>query len=167
MIVRPELPQDPPGIRSVHLEAFESAAEANLVDELRAVARPLVSWVAEEDGQILGHILFSPVSLTGHPELYLLGLAPLAVLPPFQRRGVGTALVPAGLEACRDLGVGAIVVLGHPTYYPRFGFRPAVGFGITCEYDSPPEAFMVLELQPGHLAAASGTIRYHDAFREF
>jgi putative acetyltransferase len=167
MILRTEQPRDPTGIRTVHLAAFGSPAEANLVDELRAVARPLVSWVAEEDGQILGHVLFSPVTLTGHSELNLLGLAPLAVLPPSQRRGVGTALVHAGLEACREFGVGAVVVLGHPTYYPRFGFRPAANFGLTCEYDSPPEAFMALELQPGHLAAASGTIRYHDAFREF
>lgn len=167
MVLRPEQPQDPPGIRTVHLAAFESPAEANLVDELRAVARPLVSWVAEEDNQILGHVFFSPVTLTGHPELYLLGLAPMAVLPAFQRRGVGTALVLAALEACRELGVGAVVVLGHPTYYPRFGFHPAAGFGITCEYDSPPEAFMALELQPGHLSDAAGTLRYHDAFREF
>lgn len=94
-----------------------------------------------------------------------MGLAPMAVLPSHQRRGIGSALVRAGLQHCRQLGIGAVAVLGHPDYYPRFGFRPSTRFGISSEYDAPAEAFMVLELQEGYLAGRSGVIRFHPAFR--
>lgn len=166
MIVRAEESQDQQAVRSVNLAAFETAAEANLVDALRQQARPLVSLVAQVGEEVVGHIMFSPVSLDGHAKLSLMGLAPMAVLPAHQRKGVGSALVRAGLQRCRALGVGAVVVLGHPGYYPRFGFQPSVTFGIASEYDAPPEAFMVLELQPGHLARASGTIKFHAAFQD-
>jgi putative acetyltransferase len=81
--------------------------------------------------------------------------------------GIGSALVYAGIEACRRLGAGAIVVLGHPDYYPRFGFRPASGFGLHCEYDVPDEVFMALELSPGFLDSRTGTVKYHEAFSRF
>jgi putative acetyltransferase len=93
-----------------------------------------------------------------------MGLAPMAVLPAEQRRGVGSALVQAGLDRCRQLPCGAVVVLGHPAYYPRFGFSPASRFGVTCEYDVPDEVFMAMELEPGFLRDKPGTIRYHPAF---
>lgn len=109
--------------------------------------------------------MFSPVSLSGHPGLKIMGLAPMAVLPVNQNKGIGSALVRAGLERCKDLGFGAVVVLGHPKYYPRFGFLPSSHFGIGCEYDAPEEAFMVVELQPGYLRGSSGTIKYHAAFK--
>jgi putative acetyltransferase len=120
--------------------------------------------VADDDGEIIGHIMFSPVVLDGHPELKIMGLAPMAVVPARQRQGVGSALVRAGLEECRKLGFGAIVVLGHPDYYPRFGFSPSTRFGITSEYEVPENVFMVMELRPSYLHGASGTIRYHAAF---
>jgi putative acetyltransferase len=107
--------------------------------------------------------MFSPVLLAGHSALKIMGLAPMAVLPEHQRTGIGSALVRAGLEACSDLGYGAVVVLGHPEYYPRFGFKPSTRFGIGCEYEVPEEVFMAIELQPGYLATASGKVQYHEA----
>ena len=165
MIVRPEQPADIPATRQVNLAAFDTPAEADLVDALRAEARPLVSLVGEVDGEVVGHILLSPVSLGEHTGLHLMGLAPMAVMSSHQRRGIGSALVRAGLQHCRQLGIGAVAVLGHPDYYPRFGFQSSTRFGISSEYDAPPEAFMVLELQAGYLAGRSGVIRFHPAFR--
>jgi putative acetyltransferase len=99
-------------------------------------------------------------------ELHLMGLAPMAVSPSLQRDGIGTELVNAGLQICRELGVGAVAVLGHPEYYPRFGFRPASQWGIKCEYDVPEEVFMLMELSPAYLQDYQGTIRYHAAFAD-
>jgi putative acetyltransferase len=166
VIVRDEEQQDQASVRAVNTLAFDTVAEANLVNALRDQVRPVVSLVAEEHGAILGHIMFSPVSLGGHPDLRLMGLAPMAVAPAHQREGIGSALVRAGLESCRQLGCGAVVVLGHPSYYPRFGFEPSVRFGIGCEYEVPAEAFMVIELQPGYLSGVSGTVQFHAAFRD-
>jgi putative acetyltransferase len=106
------------------------------------------------------------VSLDGHPELRLMGLAPMAVAPAHQRNGVGSALVRAGLGRCGQLGFDAVVVLGYPSYYSRFGFQAAADFGIGCEYDAPVEAFMLLELQPGYLRGITGTVRFHAAFKD-
>jgi putative acetyltransferase len=165
VLVRPEQDGDRAAVRAVNAAAFASTAEADLVAALREQARQLVSLVAESGGVVVGHILFSPVTIDGRAGLKIMGLAPMAVSPEQQRRGVGTALVKAGLELCRQLGAGAAVVLGHPSYYPRFGFQPAARFGIGCEYDAPEDAFMLLELQPGYLRGVSGTARYHAAFR--
>ena len=164
MRIRAEEPGDEAAVRVVNASAFETALEANLVDALREQAGPLVSLVAEDNGAVVGHIMFSPVVLSGHPALRIMGLAPMAVLPAHQRKGVGSALVRAGLDQCRQLGFGAVVVLGRPAFYPRFGFSPSTRFGIGCEYDVPKDAFLVLELQAGALGRASGTIRYHAAF---
>jgi putative acetyltransferase len=164
MAIRPEQAADVDTIATVNRAAFETSAEANLVDALRAQAEAIVSLVAEESGAIAGHILFSPVTLSGHTDVKIMGLAPMAVLPAMQRRGIGSALVRAGLERCKDLGYGAVVVLGHPDYYPRFGFVPASRFGIGCEYDVPDDVFLAIELEPGSLIEKSGTIRYHAAF---
>jgi len=164
MLIRAEEEEDRAGVRAVNRAAFDTESEADLVDVLRQRARPVVSLVAEEDGAIVGHIMFSPVSLPGYPELKIMGLAPMAVLPKFQRKGIGSALVRAGLEECLLVGCGAVVVLGHSGYYPRFGFSPSARFSIGCEYDVPEDVFMVLELQPGCLRGVSGKIRYHPAF---
>ncbi len=166
MIVRVEQRQDCPSVRAVNTLAFESAAEANLVDALRERAHPVVSLVAEEASEVIGHIMFTPVSLGGCPELKVMGLAPMAVAPAHHRKGIGTALVRAGLEHCRQLGFGAVVVLGHSSYYPRFGFQPSARFGIGSEYEAPEEAFMLVELQPGYMQGATGTVKFHAAFRD-
>lgn len=88
----------------------------------------------------------------------------MAVLPSFQKQGIGSALVREGLDQCRQLGCDAVVVLGHAHYYPRFGFVPASGYGIRCEYDVPDEVFMLVELQPGSLQGLSGRVIYNEAF---
>lgn len=166
MRIRAEIPNDRPAIRTVHLAAFHTSVEANLVDALRAQAHPLVSLVALCNGAIAGHILFSPVKLSGHPQICVMGLAPMGVMPEQQRKGIGSALVRAGLEECRRSGADAVVVLGYPDYYPRFGFTCADMFGIRCEYNAPREAFMALELRSGALAGASGVACYHPVFRD-
>jgi putative acetyltransferase len=162
--IRAETREDLPGIRAVNLAAFETAAEANLVDALRQQAQPIVSLVAVADDLVMGHILFSPVTLLPYPQIPIMGLAPMAVLPGSQRQGIGSALVQAGLDECRTLGYAAVVVLGHANYYPRFGFRPASSFRLGSEYDVPDDVFMALELEPGALSHKNGTIRYHPAF---
>jgi putative acetyltransferase len=164
MVIRLEEPRDIPAIHQVNRQAFETAVEADLVDALRRQADPLVSLVAIVDDAVAGHILFSPVTLSSDPQARIMGLAPMAVLPARQRQGLGTALVRAGLEACRHLASEAVVVLGHAEYYPRFGFAPASRYGLSCEYDVPDEVFMATELTPGALNGKSGVIRYHAAF---
>jgi putative acetyltransferase len=164
MMIRVERESDITSVHAVHEAAFPTSSEAFLVDGLRRMADPIVSLVAEERGRVVGHILFTPVSLDGWPDLVIMGLAPMAVLPGHQRAGIGSAMVRAGLDQCRLLSVSAIVVLGHPEFYPRFGFLPSTRFDIRSEYDVPEDVFMALELDPGSLAGVSGTVRYHDAF---
>jgi putative acetyltransferase len=166
MLIRTEEPGDYSKVHTVNAVAFETPAEANLVEVLRKEAHPYISLVAEEGEQILGHILFTPMVLPGHEELKIMGLAPVAVVPEYQREGIGAALIDAGLEKCKEMGFGAVIVLGHMGYYPRFGFTPAVRYGIRCEYEVPEEAFMVLELIPGYLKGAEGIIHYHPAFND-
>lgn len=166
MQIREELISDRMSVRSIHESAFETSAEANLVDSLRERAAPVISLVAEEQGEIAGHILFSPATLEEHPDLKWMGLAPMAVRAEFQRTGIGSALVRAGLEQCRASEVAAVVVLGHPEFYPRFGFVPASRYGIRCEYDVPDEAFMVVALQPAALLERNGLVKYHAAFAD-
>jgi len=166
MVIRTEDGADRDSVYALNTAAFETPAEAGLVDALRAKAQPMLSLVAEENNSVVGHIMFSPVTLSGHPDLNAMGLAPMAVLPEYQRKGIGSALVRSGLERCREMGITAMVVLGHPEYYPRFGFVPSSRFGIACEYEVPEEVFMVLELEPEALADRTGTISYHPAFDE-
>lgn len=166
MLIRDEREADRTAIFNLNAAAFPTDAEARLVDALRSRAHPTVSLVAEnEEGIIVGHILFSPVTLREHPDRFLMGLAPMAVLPDRQRSGIGSALVRAGLKSCAALGAGAVVVLGHPDYYPKFGFVPSIGFGVVSTYDVPPEVFLALELKPGTLDGG-GTVVYHAAFNE-
>ncbi len=164
MLVREEDESDQDAVHAVNVSAFETSAEADLVDALRAQAQPIVSLVAEEGGEVVGHIMFSPVSLPEHPNLKLMGLAPMAVTGQHQRKGIGSALVRAGLEQCKQLGITAVVVLGHPEYYPRFGFAASSRFGIDSEYDVPEDVFMAMELQPGALNGRTGRVKYHAAF---
>ncbi len=164
IMIRSEEPQDYAAVYTVNTAAFETPAEAKLVEVVRKEAHPIISLVAEEQGEVVGHILFSPVRLSGHNELLIMGLGPMAVTPACQGKGMGSALVKAGLEKCKVLGYGAVVVLGHTWFYPRFGFTPAEQFGIRCEYDAPVEAFMLLEIRSGYLRGSEGTIRYHPAF---
>lgn len=112
--IRAEQPGDHAAVHSLHVEAFETTAEADLVDILREEAKPMHSLVAEIDGKVVGHILFTPVDLEGHPDAFLMGLAPMAVSAGLQRQGIGTALVQQGLMQLRKSGCDGVVVLGHP-----------------------------------------------------
>ena len=168
MQIRSERPNDIPGIHAVNRAAFESPTEANLVDALRIHAEDVLSLVASDDDNddgVIGHILFSPVTHTGAATLRAMGLAPMAVPPERQRMGIGSALVRAGLEECRRRGVEAVFVVGHPEYYPRFGFTRASHFGITCEFEVPDDVFMALELVEGSLRGKAGVVHFHEAFR--
>lgn len=162
--VRAEHPDDRDAVHAVNVSAFETPFEAELVDHLRYRARPIVSLVAEVDRKVVGHIMFSPVTLTGHPDLNIMGLAPMAVSPAHQRMEVGSELVRRGLDECKRLGVSAVFVLGHPSYYPRFGFEKASMFGIDSTYEAPDEAFMAIELVPESLHERTGTVHFHPAF---
>ncbi|HEX7027524.1 MAG TPA: N-acetyltransferase [Gammaproteobacteria bacterium] len=167
MRIREERVEDRDLIRSLHTQAFGTAAEADLVDALRDSGVPCISLVAWENHELRGHILFTPVALSGHADLKLMGLAPMAVMPAYQRRGIGSRLVGAGLERCAARDYDAVVVLGHPDFYPRFGFEPSIHYAITSEYDVPDEAFMIRELRAGVLRDVSGIIRYHPLFAGF
>lgn len=165
MRIRTEQENDVGAVREINLSAFATPSEADLVDALRDQTEPIVSLVAEQEEMVIGHIMFSPASLAGHPDLKIMGLAPMAVAPEYQQKGFGSALVRAGIECCKQLGFVAVVVLGHTKYYPRFGFSSASRFGIESEYDVPEDLFMVLELQADALNGKTGTVTYHPAFR--
>ena len=151
-------------VYGVNAAAFPTSAEAELVDRLRKSTDSFISLVAEEKDLIVGHIFLSPVILGTARDLKLMGLAPMAVRPENQKQAIGSALVEAGLKRCEQAGIGAVVVLGHPEYYPRFGFIPASQFEISCEYDVPDEVFMAMEIRGGYLDNLHGTISYHPAF---
>ena len=161
--VRFEQLGDAAGIHDTNELAFGTPLEAGLVDALRG-SDDYLSLVAVIDGEVVGHILFTPVSLEPPASVQIAGLAPMAVRPAHQRRGIGGQLIRAGLDECRRRGYSAVVVLGHPEYYPRFGFVPGHTFGLTCEFPSPPEAFMAIELVPGALAGTTGLVRYRSEF---
>lgn len=163
MLVRAEAQADHAVVHDINVAAFGGTAEARLIAMLREQARPVISLVAEEDATVTGHIMFTPVSLRGFSEP-IMGLAPMAVAPSRQRRGIGSALVKAGLERCKESGAVAAVVLGHADFYPRFGFVPAARLGLKCEFDAPADAFMAIELQEHGLRGASGTVAYHPVF---
>jgi len=165
--IRPENPKDLESIRRVNEVAFGGQAEANIVDRLRRDRVITVSLVATVESETVGNIVFSPVQVgDGSDTFESLGLGPMAVLPDFQRKGIGSRLVETGLDFCRTAGYGTVFVLGHPEFYPRFGFVPTRPIGIESEYDVPPEAFMVVELHEGKLNKLSGTVKYHQAFSE-
>jgi putative acetyltransferase len=162
--IRAEGEADRAAVRAVNEAAFESRGEADLVEVLRGKCARIVSLVAELDHHVVGHVLFSAVSLIEHPDLNVMGLGPMAVAPAHQRKGVGSALVREGLARCKTLGCCAVVVVGHAAFYPRFGFVPADRYALRCDYDVPADVFMVAKLEPGSLRGVSGLVRYDDAF---
>jgi putative acetyltransferase len=167
VFIRPEKPGDEPGIAEVNHAAFGQTAEAALVDELRRVANPYISFVADHDDNVVGHILFTPVSIRGeHERSDAIGLGPMAVTLDHQRCGVGAELVRAGLDECARRSHPVVFVLGHPEYYPRFGFRPAPPLGLRFRSPDFDTAFMVAELVPGALSGRKGWVEYLPAFDE-
>ena len=167
MIIRSEKTDDIDRIREINMSAFGAESEADLVDALRKSGVPLISLVAEEDKTIIGHIMFSPVTIdNGCTSISVAGLAPMSVLPEFQRKGVGSLLVKEGLEQCKQEGYSAVIALGHPEYYPRFGFVPSAKYNIRSEYDVPENVFMIQELYDGALTGCHGTVKYHKCFMQ-
>jgi putative acetyltransferase len=159
--IRDEQPDDIAAIRAVNLEAFGQADEGRIVDALRANGAATLSLVAVDNGTVVGHIMFSPLSVGAVQGA---GLGPMAVRPTQQRQGIGSRLVEAGVARLRASGCPFIVVLGHPEFYPRFGFRPAAIHGVTCEWDVPSEAFMVALLDPAVAGLLRGVARYRPEF---
>ncbi len=167
LIIRQETHEDIAIIRYINEQAFDGIVEADIVEKLRYRGGLTISLVAMQDNEVVGHIAFSPVKVESeHSSFEAIALAPMAILPSYQRKGIGSQLVRAGLEECRRLGYKAVVVLGHADYYPRFGFVPASTFNLKCEYQVPDEAFMALELSKGTLANVSGTVKYQPEFQD-
>lgn len=164
-LIRLERSEDIPAIRRVNELAFDQIDEADLIDTLRKQCTEFISLVAIIDEQVVGHLLFTPALLECPSHtLHGMGLAPMAVLPDYQNHGIGSVLVKTGIEQLDDERCPFIIVLGHPGYYPRFGFLPASRLGIACPWEAPDEAFMVRF--PGAIPPdLQGSVaRYRDEF---
>ncbi len=159
----PETYKDIENIHQVVTAAFGQTSEANLVDTIRNSPNfiPELSIVATENGEVVGHILFSRIPIeTPQQIIPALALAPLAVTPPRQHQGIGSKLVRVGLTKCRELNHSIVIVVGNPLYYQRFGFQTASKFGLESSLPFPDEAFMARSVKPGALTNISGTVRY-------
>ena len=159
--IREEHLGDVTAVRDVNRLAFGQDQEGNIVDALRSNGAALLSLVATLDGQVVGHIMYSSLSV-GDNQGYALG--PMAVMPEHQRQGIGSQLIEAGNRKLREAGCPFVVVVGHPEYYPRFGFRPARTYGISCEWELPDNVFMVLVLDPVKMQGVAGVAKYRHEF---
>lgn len=165
LTIRSETAGDTPAIHQVNRLAFGRDNESQLVDKLRLEGAIIESLVAIQDEQVVGHILISPVQVHSDDSNWdAVALGPMAVLPSHQKQGIGSALIRAVFAELKRKGHYAVIVLGHPEYYPRFGFRPSKPLGIRWENEVPDEVFMVAELEEGALRGRTGTVRYHPAF---
>ncbi len=165
--IRPEVPADIPAIYEVNLQAFGQDGEARLVRALRHDGDYIhgLSLVAVHEDKIIGHILFVPVSIeSDEAHVPAIALAPLSVCSAYQCQGVGSSLIKEGLRACRQLGHRIVIVVGHPSYYPRFGFTTAPVLGIKAPFPCKDEVFMACPLIPGALDGIHGTVHYPPAF---
>ncbi len=168
IIIRPEEAEHADGVYQVEEKAFHRPAEADLCVSLRKRRAVTLSLVALEDGEVVGHVLFSPVTIRGEAgDLPAIGLGPVAVLPEHQNQGIGSRLIRAGLEEIRQQGHTVVVLLGDPRYYSRFGFEPASRYAVRFQDpNAPAEAFMLLELRRGTLQDHGGVAYYEPEFNE-
>ena len=163
MVIRYEDADDRSAVRAVNEQAFEHPDEADLIEGVRREGAVLLSLVAVEREQVVGHILFSRMWIdTADQSVAAVALAPVAVLPAHQRRGIGGALIDSGLAHLRDRGEEIVIVLGHPEYYQRFGFSTERAEGLESPF--PRHAYMAMELRGGALAGIRGKVRYAAAF---
>jgi putative acetyltransferase len=164
MIVRTEEPEDAAEVFAVNRACFPTDGEARLVDALRSSGQLSLSLVAEVDGEVVGHVAFSPVTvMAGEAGV---GLGPVAVVEEHRRKGYAARLIGSGLAECRAARFGWAVVLGDPAYYSRFGFRPAREFGLSDEFRGG-DAFQAMELIAGELPVGAGLVRYAPQFSSF
>jgi putative acetyltransferase len=165
MDIRSESLSDYAAIAEVNILAFGQENEAKLVEEIRCSQGYIseLSLIAEVDNVIVGHILFSYIDLIGEESLQVLSLAPLAVIPQFQKQGIGSALVQAGLEKADAIKEALVIVLGHPHFYQRFGFQPSVNYKILSPFPVPEDVFMVKPLQ-SYQERYQGKVVYPPAF---
>jgi putative acetyltransferase len=162
--VHQEQPAHREAIQQLYLAAFDNGPEAALVDRLRASCREYLAFVAVDNDEVVGHILFTPVTVQASDAIGM-GLAPMAVLPSQQRKGIGSRLVRHGLEYLRESDCPFVIVLGHPEYYPRFGFEVALNYKLRSQWEAvPDEAFMVMAFTPDALPKQGGVVRYRDEF---
>jgi putative acetyltransferase len=163
MLIREEVPSDAAAIAALNRAAFGGGYEADLIARLRADRLVIASLVAQVRAKIVGHILFSmlPTEMDGR-TIRAAALAPMAVQPELQNQGIGSKLVEEGLKAARARRIEAVVVLGHPAYYPRFGFSADLARRLAAPFSG--EAFMALELVPGALDGSRGSVSYPAAF---
>ncbi len=165
--IREEQDADIEAIRRVNDLAFGREVEGGIVDAVRRDGAVTLSLVAVEGQEIVGHVLFSPVVIDSESASFEgVALGPIAVHPARQRQGIGTALVRGGLARLAEMGHAIVVVLGHPEYYPRFGFEPARQFGLSSQWDVPDEVFMAQALRMGAFQRVAGVVRYHGAFSD-
>jgi putative acetyltransferase len=160
--IREERPDDVAALRDLNRRAFGQDQESNIVDALRANGGALLSLVATVNDRVVGHIMYSPLSIGGNVKGAALG--PMGVLPEYQRQGIGGKLIQAGNRKLKDAGCPFIIVVGHADYYARFGFRPAREHGIKCQWDVPDDVFMLLILDQAEMEGVSGLAKYRDEF---
>ncbi len=164
--IREERAEDIPAVRTINERAFGQPQEADLVDILRKVCTDFISLVASVDGHPVGHVLFTPAIVEcGGAVVRGMGLAPVAVLPEHQRRGIGIRLIEEGLGMLRTRNCPFVIVLGHPEYYPRFGFKRASRFGLRSQWEGIPDAaFMAIVMDDKVMRGVEGVARYRDEF---
>jgi putative acetyltransferase len=164
--VREENPEDHDQIRYVNDLAFKCPDEGRIVDQIRAKQKEIISLVALIDEKIVGHILFSPVVINcDQKSIKGMGLAPMAVLPEYQKQGIGTTMVKEGLRKLQERKYPFVIVVGHAEYYPRFGFERASKYGLKCQWESvPDEAFMVMIMNQSVMKDAKGVAKYMKEF---
>lgn len=166
--IREEKPADIDAVRSINLEAFGQPDESRIVDKLRQVCPHTLSLVAVCNGKIVGHIFFSPVTIQhGDGDIEGMGLAPMAVVTARQNQGIGSMLIKEGIRRIKETACPYVVVLGHPHFYPRFGFERASTFGLEAQWEGvPDEAFMAMILDEAMMAGVAGVVRYRNEFDE-
>lgn len=168
MKIRQEQKSDHKKVYEINKMAFNQENESMLIEKIRAGDSfvPELSLVAELEGEIVGHILFSKIKMVGEAEYESLALGPMAVVPKHQKQGIGGKLIINGLEIAKKLGFQSVIVVGHKDYYPRFGFEKASLWGIKCPFEVPDEAFMAIELVENSLKNKAGTVQYPKEFME-